>query len=505
MRLLNTSTLYLHNFHDDLIPPYVILSHTWGGDEVVFQDLEKPSSKLRAGYIKIISCCALARSEGWEYIWIDTCCIDKTSSAELSEAINSMYQWYKNAEVCYVYMADFTLGLPTSGCYKGFGESRWFTRGWTLQELLAPENVVFFDRNWEEIGTKLSLQIQVSNATCIPTRALADPTSASVAAKMSWAAGRKTTRVEDIAYCLMGLFDVNMPLLYGEGPKAFMRLQETILRNTTDESLFAWQDRDLCESGIFARSPDAFFKSGNVVPVVDPRLYRAPSIMTNRGLEMDIHFNVPVRDKGYLLHLTGAREMIGFEEYPLFIRLRRKTEESYVRMRYVPLFERSMGVYGGNYFDVALSPPNHGFSLVQVHTYDEPETVESMVSELRKAQQLLWHLREYKIEGNPPYIGPLFLFGNARDETFILEVRRSEKLARFKVFIPREPGNRERLKNGEAVDLPEMKAFFDTTAETDRKSSVSLQAGSVLSIESRKRSENGSILHMIEIKVLCHG
>lgn len=219
MRLLNTSTLELRNFYNDEIPLYAILSHTWGEDEITFQDLEKPDTWQRPAYSKLTSCCALALRDGWEYIWIDTCCIDKTSSAELSEAINSMYRWYQDAEICYAYMVDMTTkSLLTSKMQ--FHKSRWFRRGWTLQELLAPKIVVFYNESWKELGTKQSLKDQISLATGIDSRHLADPTKASVAAKMSWAANRRTTRTEDIAYCLMGLFDVNMPLLYGEGTQS---------------------------------------------------------------------------------------------------------------------------------------------------------------------------------------------------------------------------------------------------------------------------------------------
>ncbi|KAL9579019.1 MAG: hypothetical protein Q9203_006880 [Teloschistes exilis] len=225
MRLIDTYTLTLQEFNEVDIPAYAILSHTWGDGEVSFQDFEKPSSKTLTGYTKITKCCEVARSDGWQHVWVDTCCIDKTSSAELSEAINSMYRWYEEAQVCYVYMVDVKTGSADE-----FETSRWFERGWTLQELLASNIVIFYDSNWEEVGTKLSLESLVSSATRIASKHLKNPAEASVAAKMSWAAYRETTRTEDIAYCLMGLFDVNMPLLYGEGKKAFQRLQEMILQ-----------------------------------------------------------------------------------------------------------------------------------------------------------------------------------------------------------------------------------------------------------------------------------
>ena len=152
MRLLHTSTLELHEFYGEVIPKYAILSHTWGEGEVSFQELQKAkldeSSMLNEskGYRKIKDCCKLAASDGWQYIWIDTCCIDKTSSAELSEAINSMYRWYGEAQICYAYLADVdSAGQNDPLTMRRFERSRWFTRGWTLQELLAPDFLVFYD------------------------------------------------------------------------------------------------------------------------------------------------------------------------------------------------------------------------------------------------------------------------------------------------------------------------------------------------------------------------
>ena len=298
MRLLDTSTITLTSFDgDDDIPPYAILSHTWGQGEVSFHDmLTKAASELdsKAGYSKIRSCCTLAAQEGYGYVWIDTCCIDKTSSAELSEAINSMFRWYQEAQVCYAYLADvriFDNGPWSPDGGREFRESRWFTRGWTLQELLAPRRVVFYGCDWQEFGSKTSLKTQISLITTIQQDHMFDIDRASVVQKMSWASQRKTTRVEDIAYSLMGIFDVNMPLLYGEGRKAFTRLQHEIVKITDDESLFAWVDGGLVESGMFAQSPKAFARSKDIVQIMDGQpLYvrRAPYTVTNRGLAIEI-------------------------------------------------------------------------------------------------------------------------------------------------------------------------------------------------------------------------
>ncbi|PIL28595.1 hypothetical protein GSI_08636 [Ganoderma sinense ZZ0214-1] len=193
---------------------------------------------------KIRKACAVARFDHFSQLWVDTSCIDKTSSSELSEAINSMFAWYRDAAVCYVYLADVPLAGDPRRPGSAFRRSRWFTRGWTLQELVAPRVVVFLSREWEFIGTKESLADLVEDITGIHSAVLVRKKSHnefSVAARMSWAAERTTTRVEDQAYCLLGLFNVVMTPIYGEGEHAFRRLQEEILRRIPDDSIFAWE------------------------------------------------------------------------------------------------------------------------------------------------------------------------------------------------------------------------------------------------------------------------
>ncbi|KAF9066753.1 heterokaryon incompatibility protein-domain-containing protein, partial [Rhodocollybia butyracea] len=245
MRLIQTTSPEpeLVYFGDEQIPKYAILSHVWGEEEVTFQHMQDPSNrKEMKGWSKIVRACELARSEEWDYIWIDTCCIDKSSSAELSEAINSMYRYYREAPVCYAYLADVRSDIPSRSFSLEFRASKWFTRGWTLQELIAPVIVVFFTQKWERIGTKASLQEIITDLTGIPLNALLDfgLRKSSIAARMSWAAGRKTSRIEDRAYSLMGIFGVYMPPIYGEGEHAFIRLQEEILKTSDDQTLFAW-------------------------------------------------------------------------------------------------------------------------------------------------------------------------------------------------------------------------------------------------------------------------
>ena len=223
------------------IPGYAILSHTWGADtegEVTFQDLKDGSGKRKPGYDKIWFCGEQARRDGLQYFWVDTCCIDKANSSELQEAINSMYHWYCNAAKCYVFLSDVSSStfnpndkfsrLP---CESAFRNSKWFTRGWTLQELLAPCSVEFFSKEGKRLGDKGSLQQEIHEITGISLSVLqgAPLSQFGVDERLSWAENRQTMREEDKAYSLLGIFDVYMPLIYGEGrDNAFIRLREEI-------------------------------------------------------------------------------------------------------------------------------------------------------------------------------------------------------------------------------------------------------------------------------------
>ncbi|EDU43562.1 vegetative incompatibility protein HET-E-1 [Pyrenophora tritici-repentis Pt-1C-BFP] len=223
---------------DDKIPSYAILSHTWDeGQEVTFDDLMKNSGKSKTGYNKIHFCASQAKRDGLDYFWIDTCCIDKSNNAELSEAIISMFRWYKNAERCYVYLSDVSSKPPGEGSDAHrkrkpvIRKSRWFTRGWTLQELIAPASVEFFSKEGERLGDKESLKQTLHEITGITMRALegSPMTCFTVDERMQWAQGRNTKCEEDEAYSLLGIFDVQMPLLYGEKrEKAWHRLRREI-------------------------------------------------------------------------------------------------------------------------------------------------------------------------------------------------------------------------------------------------------------------------------------
>ncbi|RFU80416.1 vegetative incompatibility het-e-1 [Trichoderma arundinaceum] len=283
MRLINIKTLKLEEFPDGKIPPYAILSHTWGNDweELTLVNIENGEvDKPGIGPVKFRGCCQEADRDGLGYVWIDTCCIDKTNLVELSEAINSMFRWYSCAHVCYVYLSD----VPDDDDARGskFQTSRWFQRGWTLQELLAPKNLRFFNAEWRCIGTKRSKCTIIKNITQVPRQFLLGITelnSASVAQRMSWAAQRETKRAEDLAYCLLGIFDITMPMIYGEGGKqAFFRLQEQIMRTTRDDSILAWDLSTEEEDGpsvgsfdqiiggeILAPAPSYFANSGQII------------------------------------------------------------------------------------------------------------------------------------------------------------------------------------------------------------------------------------------------
>ncbi|KAF2093513.1 HET-domain-containing protein [Rhizodiscina lignyota] len=291
MRLLERNAdgeLVFHEFVGEA-PPYAILSHTWATDsntEVSFQDVNAGTDKSKAGYRKIQFCAEQAAADDLRYFWIDTCCIDKSSSAELQEAINSMYNWYRNSSVCYVYLYDVLdnhSGLEEEDI---LGSARWFTRGWTLQELIAPRTVRFYTCGWHFVGTKLELRDRLMRITKIPAMLLAGSISSpefySVAHRMSWASGRETSRPEDMAYSLMGIFSVNMPMLYGEGDRAFRRLQEEIMKSSYDFSIFAW------------RYPYSDLTRGIAFASLEDNSNYQPFSMTNKGIQIEAHL-VPLR------------------------------------------------------------------------------------------------------------------------------------------------------------------------------------------------------------------
>ena len=263
MRLLKRIVKGALNLTDDLpdqdIPEYVVLSHTWGaaGQEVTLQDFQSRFSEQqtgKAGYAKIRFCSDQAAQDGYKHLWIDTCCIDKTNSVELTEAINSMFRWYREAARCYVYLSDVKVGeLQNNDWQKDFINSKWFTRGWTLQELLTPKSVEFFSSDGIRLGDKSLLEGEIHRITGIAIDALRGRSLSdfSVSERMDWATKRTTTRKEDEAYSLLGIFDVYMPLIYGERERALVRLREQIdrsLQGTNTASLF---QSSTCGSSVF--------------------------------------------------------------------------------------------------------------------------------------------------------------------------------------------------------------------------------------------------------------
>ncbi|KAH9902580.1 heterokaryon incompatibility protein-domain-containing protein [Cubamyces lactineus] len=255
MWLLNTHTAELRGFASSQDIPYAIISHVWQQEpkEQTFHEVraipalckESGADPLSLLSRKIRDCCKIAARAGYDWLWLDTCCIDHHSSAELSEAINSMFAWYADAQVCYVYLHDVGDDEDPAKDGSAFRRSVWHTRGWTLQELLAPVCVIFLSKTWHTLGSKHSLAKALSQVSGIKEGVLMRERadwleSVSVAERMSWAAHRQTTRIEDRAYSLMGIFGINMPTIYGEGPRAFMRLQEEILQRIPDQSIFAW-------------------------------------------------------------------------------------------------------------------------------------------------------------------------------------------------------------------------------------------------------------------------
>ncbi|KAF5344025.1 hypothetical protein D9758_012897 [Tetrapyrgos nigripes] len=345
MRLLNTHTLELAEFYGSRIPKYAILSHTWEEEEITFQDLYslvlREDAKKKRGWKKLERTCERTRHDGLEWVWIDTCCINKESSAELSEAINSMFRYYQESFVCYAYLSDYDLsrdGHPLRGD-ASFRRCRWFTRGWTLQELLAPSDLVFFDVSWKDVGTKYTLRDVIQGITRISLDVLRDGDlgKASIAAKMSWAAERETTREEDRAYSLMGIFGVNIPPLYGEGgARAFMRLQEEIIKYSDDQSIFAWSSARGDENrGLLATSPSDFGRSGDVrSSLASAKSF--PYSMTNHGLRIHLPLE-PVLEtwihrgslKVYLAYLDCQ---LGFDDF-LGIYLLKLSDQEYTRWR----------------------------------------------------------------------------------------------------------------------------------------------------------------------------
>lgn len=271
MRLINTQNLRLEEHNDQDLPAYAILSHRWYDDdqEVSFRDLQDGRNVAhKRGFRKLERFCQLAKSLHYKYAWSDVCCINKDSDTELKTALNSMYRWYAMSDLCIAYLEDVRRGGWS------LEQSQWFKRGWTLQELIAPRKMYFYDGDWNCIGNRTDLIARLSQITGIQEMILnhqVNPSSCSIAQRMSWAAGRVTKRVEDRAYSLLGIFGITMETVYdGDGERAFFQLQEKIIEHSADQSIFTWAMDNVASpqsyAGMFAPSPDCFASCDNIVP-----------------------------------------------------------------------------------------------------------------------------------------------------------------------------------------------------------------------------------------------
>ncbi|KAH8680052.1 hypothetical protein BGZ60DRAFT_428335 [Tricladium varicosporioides] len=344
MRLLHTRTYELCEFVENEANKveYAILSHTWDRDEVTFQDMRSWVVRYtrKLGWKKINYCCQQARQDGIEWIWVDTVCIDKSSSAELSEAINSMFAWYRDAKVCYAYLADISAARWSArDHYSCLQDSRWFSRGWTLQELLAPQRMILYGTDWNQLGTRDELSDLISKVSGIQVSVLRgnedEINNFSIAQRMCWASKRETTRSEDIAYCLLGLFDVNMPLLYGEGgKKAFIRLQEEIMKNSDDHTLFAWNvpreiedhKREIGEVGLLAEHP-VFFRSSK--DILSFRRWDVSDTfsMTNKGLRITVPLAVDTNSQDNWIAYLDCHQLKGDQRCAIGIPLKQLSKD----------------------------------------------------------------------------------------------------------------------------------------------------------------------------------
>lgn len=441
IRLINVHTFELEDFHSSKDVKYAILSHRWEGEEVLIGDLQHlrlHQLRRMQGWAKIENSCRQAAADKIDYVWVDTCCIDKSSSAELQEAINSMYRWYQNADRCYAYLSDLQplwterlsversllvrsdfMSTYTSGALgtallqhwlqegrpvqflEAFVRSQWFKRGWTLQELLAPKKVTFFDADWNKFGTRSTLSMEIEHITKIPrsylvsgfpSPARAIVTGSCVAEIMSWAGQRQTTRIEDRAYSLLGLFGVNMPMLYGEGDNSFLRLQNEILKKSDDQSIFAWQgvgspsirllpfktrdgswfaptDDDRWSPGLIARTPEAFPPGLFTGPTRLKR--RAPLSVTNEGISLELKL-VPYAPRIYIA-------LLNIESF-----VSPTNGEDAKSLGYQGIFLKRLDAEG-RYARISGTAAGHpsGADVVPYHSWLETRTVQRQVTVVR--------------------------------------------------------------------------------------------------------------------------
>lgn len=313
MWLLNTETLKLEYFHDHNDVPFAILSHRWRDGEVLFRDMECFDSCSKAGIAKVRAACQLARMDGYVYIWIDTCCIDKSSSAELSEAINSMFRWYADSQICYAYLSDVQAG-SVDLTDRQFINSDWFSRCWTLQKLIAPETLIFLNMKFSKVGSKHDLCGKVSTHTGIPEKLLTGQYSLDnycVAVKMSWASYRHASRTEDYAYSLLGIFGVQMPLIYGERWEAFRRLQKAVLEKTGDLTILIFEDQ--CDTHPLPKE-----KYRHTL-ACEPHQFAKCASLQISSLRSRKHDDISIKMRHDILHLTTFVAKVTSKIYAAYI------------------------------------------------------------------------------------------------------------------------------------------------------------------------------------------
>lgn len=435
-------------------PSYAILSHTWGEGEVTFPDFANLEvANPKKSFAKIEHTCRQARLNGIGYAWVDTCCIDKTSSAELTEAINSMFQLYASSVICYAYLSDLDPdgGVDAENQTSQFARSRWFRRGWTLQELIAPQTVEFYDRDWNSRGTKADLSRAISAITGIDGDVLRDSAALSqipVARRMSWAAGRETSRLEDKAYSLLGIFDVNMPMLYGEGEKAFIRLQEEIAKETNDLTLFAWQAVKTNEEdsgrpasqkyrGILAKSPAEFANSGDVVPRSDHK-FNEEFVMTNKGLRITAAL-AKGSSGDYILSLNCSRQGQLDEDIGIYLKhhgasvyARDKPQEIAVAAEWEAVSHRK-AIYITKNVSRALSASVDRIRQNAIHCrhgFDNGTISVARPESLWDAQNKL-----YLTAGLSSFAGLLYFKPDSYDTPFIIACAMSDSVAPWAMFL----------------------------------------------------------------------
>ncbi|KAK7462337.1 hypothetical protein VKT23_007938 [Stygiomarasmius scandens] len=235
-RLIDTQSLKLVDFKQGSpIPHYAILSHKWSDEEVGFQEFKQPSKKTarKSGYRKILNACEQARLDNLDYLWIDTCCINQEDQGDVHRNIKSMFAYYQNSRICYAYLFDIL------GPGNNLGSSQWFDRAWTLQELIAPPDVFFFNHSWLYVGRRSQRPREIGNVTGIPNAVLRGDVrvhDVDVAERMSWSILRESTRPQDRAYCLLGILGVSIEPDYSENVlTAFDRLQSAFVRQYPDK------------------------------------------------------------------------------------------------------------------------------------------------------------------------------------------------------------------------------------------------------------------------------